>query len=132
MNTAPQPKRRGRQYDDEGPKPISRREERGDDDIEMPPITAPHLFERLMEIGPVDLAGMDRAPLRPGTIAAWSADLGITLPPWEVRLLRRLSAEYLAQSRDAVEVDAPPPWSAPDADLRNRLDRKLALLFGDE
>lgn len=132
MNTAPQPKRkRGRQYDDEEPKLVTRREERGDDEIEMPPISAPHLYGRLMEIGPVDLAGMDRAPLRPGTISAWAIDMGITLPPWEVRLLRRLSAEYLAMSRDAVEVDCPPPWSAADADLRNRVDRKLALLFGD-
>jgi hypothetical protein len=130
LNTVPQPKRRKRGNDDDGPKPVSRREARGDTEIEMPPITAPHLFERLMEIGPTDTAGMDREPLRPATIAAWADGLGIEVAPWEVRLLRRLSAEYLAMAREAAEVDCPSPWVETGNEHRLQINRKLAEMFG--
>ena len=97
----------------------------------MPPLNLPDLYHRLMEIGPVDFAGMDRVPLRHGTIGEWARSMGVALAPWEVRLLRRLSAEWLAESRKAVEVDCPPPWVTQNtATNRDVINRQLEAFFG--
>lgn len=97
---------------------------------EMPPLSAPHLFDRLMEIGPVDFGGMDRVTLGWCTIIAWREATSTTLAPWEARLIRRASAEYLAETRRASKVDAVAPWGVGTASYREAVDRRLAAMFG--
>lgn len=77
---------------------------------QMPPNPAPHIVERLIELGITEAAGMGAAPLSWREIDAWCNRTGVDLDPWEARLLRKLSAEYLAESRRAEDETCPPPW----------------------
>lgn len=77
----------------------------------MPPTTAAHLVNYLFEIGPTVAVGMGEAPITHVDISAWMANTGIALEPWEARLLRRLSIEYLSASHQARKPDAPAPWA---------------------
>lgn len=79
----------------------------------MPPNPAPHIIDRLIEIGLSEAAGMGAAPLSWQTIDAWQRVTGVRLMPWEARLIRRLSSDYLAMSRKAESENCPPPWRAP-------------------
>lgn len=63
-----------------------------------------------MEIGPVDMFGGERAPLSWQSIRAWEASMQKKLRPWEARLLRRLSGDYLAESRAAEDEHRTAPW----------------------
>jgi hypothetical protein len=73
------------------------------------------LIEYLLDAGPVSGGSNGAAALSWGELQAWQAGSGVSLPPWQLRLLRRLSAEYLSESFRAEAHDAPPPWElAPD------------------
>lgn len=78
----------------------------------MPPNPAPHVVNRLVEIGLTEAAGMGVAPLSWREINEWQHSTGVTLPPWEARLIRRLSTEYIAEGRRAEDETCPPPWRA--------------------
>lgn len=77
---------------------------------QMPANPAPHIIDRLIEMGLTEAAGMGAGPIGWTTMAAWSALTGIPLQSWEARLLRKLSSEYLAESRKAESENCPPPW----------------------
>lgn len=77
---------------------------------QLPPNPAPHLTDRLIEIGLSEAAGMGAGPLSWQTIAAWQRLTAVPLEPWEARLLRRLSVAYLAEGRRAEDETCPPPW----------------------
>jgi len=97
----------------------------------LPPCSTPWIVEQLVEIGPVVAAGMGRAPIGWTDIAAWSAMTRTILPPWQARLLRRLSSDWLAESQAAEKPDAPPPWTEPDpdADRRTAISAKVGNAF---
>lgn len=81
--------------------------------IQMPPLMwGDYLIGYLFEFGPTMPAGMGNGPLSAVEIAAWQGLLGIEFQPWEARLLRRLSSEYLAESYAATKRDCPPPFGA--------------------
>lgn len=79
----------------------------------LPPTSAPHIIERLIEIGLTQAAGMGVGPLTWGEIVGWQQATGVTLAPWESRLIRKLSLEYLAFGRLAESETCPAPWMAP-------------------
>jgi hypothetical protein len=79
----------------------------------MPPNPAPHITDRLIEMGLTQAAGMGAVPLSWGEINAWCDRTAVDLEPWEARLIRRLSAAYLAESHKADDENCPPPWAAP-------------------
>lgn len=84
----------------------------------LPPLEGgEYLLGYLFEIGPALAGGLGPAPLTHGELRAWQDNTGIALMPWEARLLRRLSLEYVAASQAATERNAPPPWR-PDDDGR--------------
>lgn len=92
---------------------LSRREqiERDGSEIEMPPFDqGEYLIGYLYEVGPTVAAGMGAGPVTFTEIAAWQAARGFELEPWEARLLRRLSIDYLAESQRATKRECPPPW----------------------
>lgn len=76
----------------------------------MPPNPAPHITERLIEIGLTEAAGMGVGPISWPTIDAWQRVTGVRLAPWVARLIRRLSTEYVAFSHAAESENCPPPW----------------------
>ena len=92
----------------------------------MPENPAPHITSRLIEIGLTEAAGMGAAPLSWREIDAWCARTAVDLDPWESRLLRSLSLEYLAQGRRAESEACPAPWRAPIT--QREIDVEMAQL----
>jgi hypothetical protein len=114
------------------PPSISRREQMRRDKItpQMPPNPAPHVIERFIEMGMTESNGMSASPLSWREITAWCERTCINLPPWESRLMRTLSTEYLAEGRRAEVEHCPAPWRGEitqrERDLAEaRLDRLL-------
>ena len=96
----------------------------------MPPQPAPHLVGYLMEVGPTELTGMDRAPISWATLDCWCRMTGAIIAPWEARLLRRLSSDFLGESKRAEKPDCPPPWHSPGtAEARDAINAKLQSFF---
>ncbi|MGK5049605.1 hypothetical protein ACQ4WP_27470 [Janthinobacterium sp. GB4P2] len=92
---------------------MSRREriEKDGREIEMPPLECgEHLIGYLYEFGPTMAAGMGAGPVTFVEMEAWQRARGINLHPWEARLLRRLSCDYLAESHKATKWDCPAPY----------------------
>ena len=73
---------------------------------------AAYLVAYLWDIGPTMVAGMGLGPLTHEEIRAWQSNTGVWLQPWEARILRQLSMDYIVQMRDAEKADCAPPWSA--------------------
>lgn len=97
----------------------------------MPPNPAPHIIERLIEIGLSEAAGMAAVPVSWLTIEAWQRITGITLAAWEARLIRRLSSDYLASSRLAESENCPAPWRAPITDRGIEMEvQRLKMVLG--
>lgn len=97
----------------------------------MPPNPMPHIIERLTEIGLSEAAGMGAAPLSWNSIEAWQRITGIALDPWEARLIRRLSTDYLAMSREAEKETCSSPWRAPvTAQQRDSELARLRMVLG--
>ena len=91
------------------------RAERKDDEYvpELPSVDgAAYLVAYLWDMGPTMVAGMGLGPLTHEEIRAWQSNTGVWLQPWEARILRQLSMDYIVQMRDAEKADCPPPWSA--------------------
>lgn len=97
----------------------------------MPPNPAPHLIDRLIEIGLTEAAGMGAVPLSWREINAWCDRTGVDLQPWEARLIRTLSSIYLAEGRRAESETCPPPWRAPvTARERETEEARLRMVLG--
>lgn len=131
LNTAPTDKSKAIDQV-EGP-PLTRLQKLKAEDLkpDLPPLPVPHLVEYLLEIGPVVPAGMGAGPIEWRDIAAWSDLTGTALEAWEARLLRRLSADYLAESRLAEKPEAPAPWTEADQTeaQREAVSRKVSNAF---
>lgn len=98
---------------------------------QMPPNVAPHIIDRLIDIGLTEAAGMGVVPIGWTTINAWCDRTGVDLPPWEARMLRRLSADYIAQSRKAEDETCPPPWQAPITARQREVElERLKMVLG--
>jgi len=107
---------RERPKNDKSDKPrISRIEQmrldRGDNDYQpdMPPVDAEYLLGILWEVGPVLSSGGYPCAITHEELRAWQANIGVTLQPWEIRFLHRLSALYLSASHAAEKADCPEP-----------------------
>jgi len=97
----------------------------------MPTVSAPHILARLVEIGLTEAAGMGSAPLSWQSINAWQQSVRLRLAPWEARLIRKLSVEYLAEGRRAESENCPAPWhSAPTEQDREIELRALQSVLG--
>ncbi len=70
----------------------------GDLTPDFPPIRTPWVIDWLMEVGPTDPGAMGAVPISWATIGQWQHCMGLDLPPWLVRLLRRLSVEFVAEA----------------------------------
>ena len=90
---------------------MAKKKEEGGE-IHMPPLTEEiaYMVDTLLDAGISTAAGMGSVPLTWADLAAWQQGTGIALAPWEARLIRRMSSEYLAESHRAEKPDCPPPW----------------------
>lgn len=137
LNAVPKPapgtKRADRAAEPGAPPPVSRMDRYRADRVApaMPPNPAPHIITRLVEIGLSEAADMGAVPLSWGTINEWQRATGVCLAPWEARLLRRLSTEYLAEGRRAESENCPSPWRAPVSQAERDADEARVLeMFG--
>lgn len=97
----------------------------------MPPNPAPWILGWLIEIGLTEPAGMGVAPLGWATIDAWCNRTGIDLSPWEARLIRQLSTDYVVMSRTAESETCSPPWRAEVTQREIETEHeRLRLLLG--
>lgn len=87
--------------------------------IAMPVNPAPYITDWLYDIGPVVTGGMAMARLEWRDIRAWEESIGIKLAPWEARIIRRLSGEYLSMSMDAREEACAAPYTDRAITARN-------------
>lgn len=114
LNAVPKPDPRSRRAKaaQDAPPRLSRLDELKKRKVEpaMPPNPAPELIARVIEIGLTEAGAMAAVPLAWGTIADWSRTTRVVLQPWEARLMRRLSVEYVAEGRKAESENCPPPW----------------------
>lgn len=78
---------------------------------ELPPVDLPYLVAVLFEVGPVMAGAMGMLPLDEQELAAWQSNTGIELQPWESRMIKVLSRDYLSESSRATKPDWPPVWS---------------------
>src|SRR3546814_18620695 len=88
----------------------------------MPRNPATHSIVRWVVSGLTEAAGMGAAPLSWQSILSWSDMTGSYPAPWEARLIRKLSIEYLAEVRRAESENCPPPWRA-EVTVRERIGR---------
>ena len=84
-----------------------------------------------MEIGLTEQGGMGPAPLSWREIDAWCNRTGINLPPWEARLYRHLSVEYLKELHRAESETCIPPWKAPVTERQRKEElARIKARFG--
>lgn len=99
----------------------------------MPPVPgwARHLLDHFLEAGPASHAAGGVVPLPFSEIVAWQQATDTELTPWEARLVRRLSVEYVTQYAVSDSPDAPAPWGAEaDDQQRDAVARRVRLIFG--
>lgn len=73
----------------------------------MPPLEGgDHVLEHLWAVGPV----LGEGPVTHAELRAYQDNTGVEMTEWEVQTVRRLSIEYLNESRRATKRDCPPPW----------------------
>lgn len=79
---------------------------------DMPPVTpeSMYLVEMLLDAGPIVSSTSGTRALTWRDFEAWERVTGADVRPWEARILRRLSNDYLAELNRAEAYDAPPPW----------------------
>lgn len=126
MNTAPETEHTGK---GKPPEPVTRLDRMKAErrDIVLPDNPAPHLTDWFLEIGPASGDG----PLGWQDIAAWSAQIGVELDPWETRTLRRLSEAFVNQRAVARKPNCPEPrLQADEIATRNKVDAQFAALMG--
>lgn len=92
---------------------------------DLPPLEASlqPIVSLLFDAGPISSSGDGAVPLTWVDLQAWQGATGLCLPPWQLRLLRRLSADYLMELNQGAAVDAPPPW---ERDLTPERRKKVA------
>lgn len=97
----------------------------------MPPNPLPHILDYLIEMGLTEAAGMGEGRLSWREIDAWCCRTSIDLQPWEARLIRTLSVEYIAEGRKAENEHCPPPWRAPVTEAEIRAEQSaLEMVLG--
>lgn len=96
-----------------------------DDGIEpdLPEISAEYLIAYLWDAGPALPGAAGPVPLTHSELLAWQENTGIVLAPWETRMLRRLSADYISESGAATKPNAKPPFG--ELYRNPNLDKKL-------
>lgn len=84
---------------------------------DMPEVRAEYLLGYFFEVGPVMAGGMGPAPISQQELVAWQTNTGIELRPWESRVLRRLSSDYITELHKAEDAIRPAPWGGVHVNL---------------
>jgi len=93
--------------------------------LELPELVGyEYLLEWLFEIGVSMHTGMGSVPLTWQEIESWGKDFDLT--PWEKKMLRELSTEYVSYSQKATDTDCPQPYfKYISEDQRNAVSKNI-------
>lgn len=134
LNAVPKPDERSKRAKSDQPIDKRTRIERMEADgipPTMPHNAAPHLIGWLIEIGLTESNGMAATPLSWGEINEWQHSTSVKLAPWESKLIRRLSVEYLAEGRRAESENCPAPFHAEVTQRERDLEQaRLEMVLG--
>lgn len=84
------------------------------------------LLQVFWDVGPAMSTPMGSAPLSHSEMRAWQETSGVELEPWQASLLRRMSAEYLAECQKAESPNCPSPLAVEMTDEdRERVSKKV-------
>lgn len=78
--------------------------------VDYPPLDSDYLIGVFFDVGPALPSGFGPVPLTHLELRCYQDNIGIQLSPWEVRTLRHLSIEYIAEMRRAEEPNCEPPY----------------------
>lgn len=98
----------------------------------LPENPAPYLTDWLFEIGPGLPTGNGMVEMGWQMIAEWQSVMGVALLPWEAKILRRLSRDFVAQWHESRDPDCPPPYQDRKRMAQNRdaVSRKVGGILG--
>jgi len=134
LNATPKPPEGSRRAQEKDQPPrLCRAEQMTKDGVTfaMPPNPAPHILGYLLEIGLTEAAGMGAGPISWQSINTWQVAMGKRLPRWEMRLIRKLSVEYLAEGHRAESENCPPPWRVAVSQREKDLEvARLQMVLG--
>lgn len=99
-------------------------------DLELPEAhAAQYLIAYWQELGLCGASGFGPTPLTFLEIEAWQRSTALTLSPWEVLTIRRLSSEYVAMLSKATDPNMISPWRGQDlAERRAIVDQTFREL----
>lgn len=83
----------------------------------------------LYEIGPTSTNGMGLIAITHGEIRSWRKNVGVPLLPWQARVLRSLSRDYVTEYSAAAAADRAPPWKNDTPVDRAAVERKIKNLL---
>lgn len=95
---------------------------------DMPAVTpeSMYLVEMLLDAGPIVSSTSGTRALIWSDFESWEKVIGAEVRPWEARILRRLSNDYLAELNRAEAHDAPPPWERePTPEHRSKVSQHI-------
>lgn len=96
----------------------------------LPPIsTGAHLVGHLFDVGPVEQGMAGPAVLSHATLRHWQDNTGLSLPPWQLSLLRRLSADWIEETERARNPLARAPGEVLDQNERQKVGKNLDKAF---
>lgn len=87
-----------------------------------------HLIDYLFDVGPTRQSEAGEGPLDDVVLRAWQDNSGYGLEPWECRMLRRLSSDWLKQRQESEAENCRPPWQ-PSLPSRAEVARKIDELL---
>lgn len=88
----------------------------------IPPVSARHVAEWWLEIGPTSGEGA----VTWQDMAAWERITGIELEPWEARAIRAMSVAFRSEQYAARKKDCPAPYSGEMEEIISRRDEVAA------
>lgn len=100
----------------------------------IPVNPAPYLTRWLFDVGPIVTGAMGEAPVGYPDLLAWQELSGVELMPWEAKLLRSLSVEYLVERQKAEELGRPAPYAGEVDDVkagRARVSQQVKSAFAN-
>lgn len=104
-----------------------------DGKLSNPPLPgAAHLLRHFEGAGRALYGGMGAAPLTHGELRAYQRNSGVTLNPWEVATLRRMSEAWCAELQRADDPAATPPYieSLDETYSRDTVSRRIKSALG--